>query len=52
VDHVAHAVRGKEALPDVGLQLLDAQAQAAVLRLNAENNCLNLRPSSPPRKDA
>jgi hypothetical protein len=33
---------GEEALPHVGLQLLDAQAQAAVLRLNAENDSLHL----------
>jgi hypothetical protein len=26
VDHIAHAVRSEEALPDVGLKLLDAQA--------------------------
>ena len=42
VDHVAHAMRGEEALPDVGLQLLDAQAEAAVLRLDAENDSLHL----------
>ena len=39
---VADAMRGEEALPDVGLQLLDAQREAAVLRLNAENDCLHL----------
>ncbi len=42
VNHVAHAMRGEEALPDVGLQLLDAQAETAVLRLDAENDCLDL----------
>src|SRR5579863_5732542 len=42
VDHVAHAVRGEEALPDIGLQLLDAQREAAILRLNAENHGLDL----------
>src|ERR1700739_2698299 len=33
---------GEEALPDVGLELLDTQAEAAVLRLDAENDCLDL----------
>src|SRR5271157_2301140 len=42
VNHVAHTMGGEEALPDVGLQLLDAQAQAAILRLNAENDSLYL----------
>src|SRR5512146_1869843 len=42
VDHVAHPVRGKEALPHIRLQLLDAKAQAAVLRLNAKNDGLHL----------
>ena len=42
MDHVAHPVRGEEALPHVGLQLLDAQREAAVLRLDAENNSLHL----------
>src|SRR5581483_7463302 len=40
--HIAYTMRGEEALPHVGLELLDAQAQAAVLRLNAENNSLQL----------
>ena len=42
VNDVADAVSGKEALPDVGLQLLDAQGEAAVLRLDAENDGLYL----------
>ena len=42
VNHVAHAMRGEEALPDIGLQLLDAQREAAVLRLDAENDSLDL----------
>ena len=42
VDHVAHAMRGEEALPHVGLQLLDAQAETAILRLNAQNDSLHL----------
>jgi len=44
VNDVAHAMRGEEALPNVGLQLLDAQAQAAVLRLNAETTALTFSP--------
>src|SRR5215469_3771199 len=41
VHHVAHAMGGEEALPDVGLELLDAQREAAVLRLDAENDSLH-----------
>jgi len=33
---------GEEALPNIGLKLLDAEGEAAVLRLNAENDCLDL----------
>ena len=40
--HVAHAMIGEEALPPIGLQLLDAEREAAVLRLNAENDSLYL----------
>src|SRR5579871_362993 len=32
----------EERLPDIGLQLLDAQRQAAILRLNAQNDRLDL----------
>src|ERR1700735_3723378 len=39
---VANTMSCKEALPHVRLQLLDAQREAAVLRLNAENNSLHL----------
>src|ERR1700752_5347943 len=42
VDHVAHAMSGEEALPDIRLELLDAEAQATVLRLDAENDSLDL----------
>src|SRR4051794_5978137 len=42
VHHVAHAMSGEETLPHIGLELLDAQAQAAVLRLHAENDSLHL----------
>ena len=42
VDHIANAMRSEEALPDIGLQLLDAQREAAVLRLDAENDSLDL----------
>src|SRR5579862_2280695 len=42
VHYVAHAVGGEEALPHIGLELLDAQAQAAILRLDAENDSLHL----------
>ena len=42
VDHIADAVRSEEALPHIGLKLLDAEREAAVLRLDAENNCLHL----------
>ena len=38
VDYVAYAVRSEEALPDIGLELLDAEREAAILRLDAENN--------------
>src|SRR5580658_2488909 len=40
VNHVANAVLGEESLPDIRLQLLHAQREAAILRLNAENNSL------------
>ena len=39
---VADAMRRKEALPDVGLQLLDAEAQTSILRLDAEHDSLHL----------
>src|SRR5580698_6033925 len=42
VHHIAHAVRSEEALPDIGLHLLDAQRETAVLRLDAENDSLHL----------
>jgi len=42
VDLIADAVSGEEALPYIGLKLLDAQAQAAVLRFDTENDCLGL----------
>jgi hypothetical protein len=42
VNDVANAMRGEEALPDIGLELLDAEREAAILRLDAENNCLHL----------
>ena len=42
VHHVAHAMRSEEALPDIGLKLLDAEGEAAVLRLDTENNSLDL----------
>ena len=42
MDHVADAMRGEEALPDIRLKLLDAEAWAAVLRLDTENNGLDL----------
>ncbi len=42
VNDVADVVGGEEALPNIGLQLLDAQREAAILRLNAENNSLDL----------
>src|ERR1700683_130657 len=35
-------MRSEEALPDIGLHLLDAQRETAVLRLDAENNSLHL----------
>ena len=41
VNDVADAVGGEEAFPDIGLQLLDAEREAAVLRLDAENDCLD-----------
>src|SRR5438309_1446389 len=42
VDDVANTVLGEEGLPDIGLELLDAQRQAAVFRLDAENHSLDL----------
>src|SRR6185437_14019444 len=42
VYQVADAVGGEERLPDIGLELLDAKAEAAILRLDAENDCLDL----------
>src|SRR5258708_28923997 len=42
VNHVAHTMLSEEALPDIRLELLDAQAQAAVLRFDTENNGLDL----------
>jgi len=42
VDHIPDAMSGEEAFPDIGLQLLDAQREATILRLDAENDCLHL----------
>ena len=42
VNDIANVVGSEEALPDIGLQLLDAQREAAILRFNAENNSLDL----------
>src|SRR6202034_523152 len=42
VDYIADAVSGEEALPDIGLQLFDPQREAAVLRLDAENDSFDL----------
>src|ERR1700691_6247087 len=42
MNDVANVVGCEEALPNIGLQLLDAQREAAILRLNAENNSLDL----------
>src|ERR1700722_19004010 len=42
MNDVANVVGSEEALPDIGLQLLDAQREAAILRLDAENNSLDL----------
>ena len=38
MNHIANAVLGEERLPDIGLQLLDAQRQAAVFGLDSEND--------------
>src|SRR5271168_3713252 len=42
VNHIANAVLGKERLPDIRLQLLHAQGQAAIFRLNTQNHSLDL----------
>ena len=42
VHHVAHAMGSKEALPNIGLELLDAQREAPILRLDTENDSLHL----------
>ena len=42
LDDVADAVLGEERIPDIGLELLDAEREAAVLRLDAEDDCLDL----------
>ena len=42
LEHIAHAMLFEEALPDIGLQLLHAQRQAAIVRLNGQNNRLDL----------
>src|SRR6202044_1064387 len=42
LDDVADAVLGEERLPDIRLELLDAERQAAVLRLNAEDDRTDL----------
>ncbi len=53
LDDVANAVLGEERIPDIRLKLLDAQRQAAILRLDAEDDRLApSRPSSEPRRDA
>ena len=44
LDDVADAVLGEEGIPDIGLELLDAKRQAAVLRLDAENDGLTFSP--------
>src|ERR1041384_8466080 len=38
VNHIANTMRLKEALPGIRLELLHAQRQATLLRLNAQNN--------------
>src|ERR1041384_2368157 len=38
VDHIANTMRLEEALPGVRLELLHAQRQATLLRLNAKHN--------------
>ncbi len=42
LDDVANAVLREERLPDIGLKLLDAEREAAVFRLDAENDGLDL----------
>src|SRR5581483_11150074 len=41
VNHISNAVLGEERLPYIGLELLDAQRQAAVLRLHAQHYSTN-----------
>src|SRR6202000_2482421 len=41
LDHISHAMLGKKCLPDVGLELLDAEREAAVFRLYTEHHGLH-----------
>src|SRR5207302_509164 len=42
LDDVANAMLGEERVPNIRLQLFDAQRQTAVLRLDAQNDRANL----------
>ena len=44
VDLITHTMRGEEALPNVGLKLLDSQRKSAILRLDTETTALTFSP--------